>query len=710
MKGNSLIGSNISINSNILNNFSYINYNFLKGDNLYIQTNELTGNNCSISNNNLNSYQNTIRENDLISSNSAINYNTMLGSENVIRENEFNSTYAKIENNNFTSECEIWGNEINGSEISNNNLFEDSTISYNVINENIWYNILKIKNNLSYNIVNNIIESNEFLGEASIGNSEINGSFTNNNLFNFNMNSVILNHAITRSSFTNYTLLTATTSYDNSFFIGNLPTSSTLDNIYIKKDNQIKEISLNDFNNLLNINISGSSFNPLIDVIGDISANTNTILDNDTVNVAFSKTQGQINNLIPKAGTTELTGDIIRSGDGESYFGVVNGTNSSRLDTYVDGSIRILENLALTGGNSYSGTFMRSGTDVAEWNAGVQGTTSDKTFSFKLNQAFLLEGAEIAYDIDRTTEINANPLALINRAYADAKYALSGSTGSTNLGYTPSPTNGIVTSDTGTDATLTLADGTNAGLLKPDKFTVLENTTNTNSGDNATNTTSNAYADAKVTDAIVDGVTTVAPSQNVVFDALALKQDTLTTANFATFINSTPDKTTPVDADIVPIVDVSTGKRTSLSNFFTNWFLPKLIANNSSAPSGYVGEVLSSSGFYTGIGPAIITNVGSLSLPAGDYDVESSVEIIFNSGTTGGTVATSISENAALNLLGTVIIRYPYVAWSITGAKLQSGRIIVRKASTGNVYCCAYQEFGGGTCDVRWQIVARRVR
>ena len=54
--------------------------------------------------------------------------------------------------------------------------------------------------------------------------------------------------------------------------------------------------------------------------------------------------------------------------------------------------------------------------------------------------------------------------------------------GATNLGYTASPTDGTVTSDTGTDATLPLADGTNAGLLKPAKYTVLENTTNTNSG------------------------------------------------------------------------------------------------------------------------------------------------------------------------------------------------------------------------------------
>ena len=36
-----------------------------------------------------------------------------------------------------------------------------------------------------------------------------------------------------------------------------------------------------------------------------------------------------------------------------------------------------------------------------------------------------------------------------------------------DLGYTPSPTNGIVTNTAGTDATIPLADGTNAGLIVP---------------------------------------------------------------------------------------------------------------------------------------------------------------------------------------------------------------------------------------------------
>ena len=55
----------------------------------------------------------------------------------------------------------------------------------------------------------------------------------------------------------------------------------------------------------------------------------------------------------------------------------------------------------------------------------------------------------------------------------------------------------------------------------------------TNTGDNATNSTSNSYADGKVEDSIVDGHTTIAPSGNAVFDALALKAP-LTSPSFTT--------------------------------------------------------------------------------------------------------------------------------------------------------------------------------
>jgi len=72
---------------------------------------------------------------------------------------------------------------------------------------------------------------------------------------------------------------------------------------------------------------------------------------------------------------------------------------------------------------------------------------------------------------------------LIEVDYNGLVEASSGGGGATNLGYTASSTNGVVTSSTGTDATIPLADGANAGLLKPEKYTVLENTSGENTGD-----------------------------------------------------------------------------------------------------------------------------------------------------------------------------------------------------------------------------------
>jgi len=98
-----------------------------------------------------------------------------------------------------------------------------------------------------------------------------------------------------------------------------------------------------------------------------------------------------------------------------------------------------------------------------------------------------------------------------------------------DLGYTASPTNGIVTADTGADATLPLADGTNAGLLKPADFTQLS---------------------------------TLATD-------LGNKQVTLTETNFGAFANGLTNKATPLDADLINIVDTAdTNKQKKVT--FTN--------------------------------------------------------------------------------------------------------------------------------------------
>lgn len=58
-----------------------------------------------------------------------------------------------------------------------------------------------------------------------------------------------------------------------------------------------------------------------------------------------------------------------------------------------------------------------------------------------------------------------------------------GGAGATNLAYTASPTGGTITSDTGTDATIPLADVTNAGLMTPAEKAKLAATSGTNTGD-----------------------------------------------------------------------------------------------------------------------------------------------------------------------------------------------------------------------------------
>jgi hypothetical protein len=71
-----------------------------------------------------------------------------------------------------------------------------------------------------------------------------------------------------------------------------------------------------------------------------------------------------------------------------------------------------------------------------------------------------------------------------------------------------------------------LSNKQNALGFTPEDVANKENTTlDTSTTKYPTNRLTKEYADAKVADAITNGVTTIAPSQNAVFDALALKQD-----------------------------------------------------------------------------------------------------------------------------------------------------------------------------------------
>lgn len=89
----------------------------------------------------------------------------------------------------------------------------------------------------------------------------------------------------------------------------------------------------------------------------------------------------------------------------------------------------------------------------------------------KTPHGFDMLGNPIKNMMDAVDDMDAMNKRSVNQAIINAGNTF------TDLGYTPSPTNGIVTSSTGADATLPLASGTNAGLMGPAEKTKLASIT-----------------------------------------------------------------------------------------------------------------------------------------------------------------------------------------------------------------------------------------
>lgn len=212
----------------------------------------------------------------------------------------------------------------------------------------------------------------------------------------------------------------------------------------------------------------------------------------------------------------------------------------------------------------------------------------------------------------------------IYQGIADSQYisvtisetvAVIGGGSGANLAYTASPTNGVVTSDTGTDATIPATDGTNAGLFLPAEKTKLSGIETNADVTDATNVSAAGAFMKSVddTDDITVGVTNkfatqsekdklanITVTQAVNLDTIEADSHThsnksildATTASFTTadetkldgiealadvtdsgnvgsVVAGVTEKTTPVDADTLPLTDSAAAnvlKKLSWSN------------------------------------------------------------------------------------------------------------------------------------------------
>ena len=100
---------------------------------------------------------------------------------------------------------------------------------------------------------------------------------------------------------------------------------------------------------------------------------------------------------------------------------------------------------------------------------------NDQNFGLTGESGAIIPADQSVYNPDDPTDwvLVPSTVAPALDELADRVKTLEAAPAATNLSYVASPTDGTVTSSSGTDATLTLADATNAGLMAPADFTKL---------------------------------------------------------------------------------------------------------------------------------------------------------------------------------------------------------------------------------------------
>ena len=222
------------------------------------------------------------------------------------------------------------------------------------------------------------------------------------------------------------------------------------------------------------------------------------------------------------------------------------------------------------------------------------------------------------YDLDTTTWIDL------------------GESGITNLDYTAGVSSGIVTSSSGTDATIPLADGTNAGLLSAAEKTVIGNTTNTNSGDNATNSQYSGLV-SNVSTNLSEGTTT-----NTTVDVNSSDGTNATLASASTLRAGLMSKAKfdEVVANNAKVSDINHNVSTNLSEGTT---------------SGTTVDVNSSDGTNATLLEASSTRAGVLSSAKFDEIVANSLKVsdIPDNVTTNLSTTTTATTNTVVSSDGT---------------------------------------------------------
>lgn len=248
--------------------------------------------------------------------------------------------------------------------------------------------------------------------------------------------------------------------------------------------------------------------------VGDISQYTDELAQ-DAIGLMVDSTL-VYTDATPLLTRAALTGDVVAS----------QGSNATTITNNVVTNAKLAQAPALTlKGNNTGGTanvidltasqvktmLSITGSDV---NNTPSGNIASTTIQGAINELDAEKQTAVQYQNEGTNLSTAGTVDVINftglainavRTGNTLTVDVSATSGVTNLGYTASSTNGIVTSDTGSDATIPLVTGTEAGLLSPTDYTKIGNITITQPVNLDTLESDTVTNNAKVTNATHTG-------------------------------------------------------------------------------------------------------------------------------------------------------------------------------------------------------------
>jgi len=269
--------------------------------------------------------------------------------------------------------------------------------------------------------------------------------------------------------------------------------------------------------------------NGLLTVTGSISVSggfKDSSGDLGTNGQLLSSTGSGSNWVNSTVGATVIHKDVFTATNNQTAFTLANSVDSEdKTQVYIDGAYQS------KGGYTVSGTTLTFDTGLATSSAVevmtfATATANNAATALKLD-TFTGDGSDLTFVLNEAVVDEKVTQVYINGVYQNkSTYSIAADLVTLTFGSGNAPPNNS-TIEVISFKTITSTDGTFTATTFLGDLNGTINTATTattqSAGNNSTKVATTAYADAKVADAINNSTTAIAPSQNAVFDALALK-------------------------------------------------------------------------------------------------------------------------------------------------------------------------------------------